>query len=162
MSTRIEPPKCDLSRAEFEAIVAAANQGNSGALDRLREVLDDSPGLWQAVADLGGHCELLLINLIASSNMLLRESLLLQVANMREELTGSGQGALNEMAVQRLVIAWLQMNYVDAICPAPGSRAEIQRQEAAHRQFDRAVKALKAVSRGASDKVLPRPLRIVG
>ncbi|MHB0956865.1 MAG: hypothetical protein ACYC6N_29835 [Pirellulaceae bacterium] len=46
MSNRIEPPKCALSRADFEAIVSAANQGSSEALDRLREVLDDNPDLY--------------------------------------------------------------------------------------------------------------------
>ncbi|MHB8954172.1 MAG: hypothetical protein ACYC4U_14480 [Pirellulaceae bacterium] len=162
MSIRLAPPKCDLSRADFEAIVSAANQGSSEALARLREVLDDNPDLWQSIADLGGHCESILVKLIAGNNVVLRESLSRQVVSLKEELGGSGPGVLKEIAAQRVVNTWLLMSYVDAVCPVPGSRAEIQRQEAAHRQYDKAVKGLKAVSRGMSDKVLPRPLRIVG
>jgi len=157
-----EPPKCDLSRADFEAIVEAANKGNPEALDRLREVLDDNPSLWQSVANLGGHCESLLVNLIAGNNVLLRESLLRQVTSIKDELGNGGPGVLQDIAVQRVVNAWLLMSYLDAVHPAPESKAEIQQQEAAHRQYDKAVKSLKAVSRGVSDEVLPRPLRVVG
>ena len=153
-----EPPQCDLSRADFEAIVEAANKGNPAALDRLREVLDDNP----SVANLGGHCESLLVNLIAGSNVLLRESLLRQVGSIKEELGNGGPGVLQDIAVQRVVNAWLLMSYIDAVQPAPESRAQIQQQEAAHRQYDKAVKALKAVSRGVSHEILPRPLRVVG
>ncbi|MHB0956866.1 MAG: hypothetical protein ACYC6N_29830 [Pirellulaceae bacterium] len=105
---------------------------------------------------------MLLINLIAGNNVLLRESLSRQVISLKEEWGSGGPGVLQEIAVQRVANTWLQMSYVDAVCPAPASRAEIQRQESSHRQFDKAVKALKAASRDVSKGVLPQPLRVVG
>ena len=56
MRTMNEPLKCDLTRDEFDAIVAAANRGNPEALERLREVLEANPDLRKALADLGSHC----------------------------------------------------------------------------------------------------------
>ena len=162
MCTPNEPPKCDLDRADFEAIVDAANQGNPEALDRLRHVLDDSPSLWRSIADLGSHCETILINLITGSNVLLRESLHRLVAEIRAELLGENSGVLREMAAQRVINTWLFVSHLDVICPAPASRQDLQRSEAAQRQFDRAVKAWKSVTSGRVSKVLPRPLRVVG
>jgi hypothetical protein len=129
MNIRNKPPTCDLDRADFETIVAAANRGNPEALTRLREVLDENPSLWQSVANLGGHCESILVNLIAGNNVLLRESLQRQVASMKEELSNGDPDILKEMAVQRVVNAWLLVSYVNAVCLAPESMAEIQRQE---------------------------------
>ena len=153
---------CDLSRPEFELIVAAASQGDAQALQELRSVLDHSPTLWKSVANLGGHSELLLVNLIAGHSLLMGESLKRQVDEYRSALTDANAGPLHEMAVQRVINAWLLMSYVDGICLAPETKAEIQRMEAAHKQFDLAVKSLRAVARHAAKDLVPRPLRVVG
>ncbi len=157
-----QPPTCDRSRSEFESIVAAASQGDTQALQELRSVLDHNPALWKSVANLGGHCELLLINLVSGHSPLMGESLKRQVDEYRSALTDENAGPLHEMAVQRVINAWLLMSYVDGICPAPETKAETQRMEAAHRQFDLAVKSLRAVTRHAAKDLVPRPLRVVG
>ena len=153
---------CDLSRSEFELIVSAASQGGAQALQELRSILDDNPALWKSIANLGGHCELLLINLIAGHSLLLGESLKRQVDEYRSALTDDSAGPLHDMAVQRVINAWLLMSFVDGICPAPETKAEIQRKEATHRQYDLAVKSLRAVTRHAAKDLVPRPLRVVG
>lgn len=157
-----QPPTCDRSRSEFESIVAAANQGDALALHELRSILDRNPALWKSVANLGGHCELLLVNLIAGHSMLMCESLKRQIDEYRSALTDENAGPLHEMAVQRVVNAWLLVSYVDGTCPAPETKTEIQRMEAAHRQFDLAVKSLRAVACHAAKDLVPRPLRVVG
>jgi hypothetical protein len=156
------PPTCDLSRPEFESIVAAANQGDIHALQELRSILDRSPALWKSFANLGGHCELLLVNLIAGHSVLMCESLQRQVDEYKSALTDENAGPLHEMAVQRVINAWLHMSYVDGISPVPETKAEIQRMEAAHKQFDLAVKTLRSVARHATKDLVPRPLRVVG
>jgi hypothetical protein len=153
---------CDLSRPEFDMIVAAASQGGAQALQELRSILDDNPALWKSIANLGGHCELLLINLVSGHSLLMGESLQRQVDEYKSALTDESAGPLHEMAVQRVINAWLLMSYVDGVCLAPETKAEIQRMEAAHRQFDLAVKSLRAVARHATKDLVPKPLRVVG
>ena len=155
-------PKCDLSRAEFAAIVAAANRGNPEALERLREVLDANPDMRRSIADLGRHCASVLIELVAGNNALLRESLRLQVAEFQAELLGEAPGVLREMATQQVINNWLFLSYLEMVCPTPESRQELQRREAAQRQFDRTVKTWKTVASARRSEALPRPLRVVG
>ena len=78
----ILPTTCNLSRSDFENTVLGAQYGDPVALTRLRSALDDNPALWQSIADLGGHCESVLVSLIIRENVLLRESVLRQVACM--------------------------------------------------------------------------------
>ena len=162
MNATNEPPKCDLTRAEFDAIVAAANRGNPEALERLREVLEAHPDLRQLLADLGRHCAAILIELAAGNNALLRESLRLQVAEMMTELAPEDATVLQALTAQQVINCWLLLSYVQMVCPTPESRQELQRSEAAQRQVDRAIRTWKSIASARSKKALPQPLRVVG
>jgi hypothetical protein len=162
MRTTNEPFQCDLTRDEFDAMVAAANRGNPEALERLRELLEAKPDLRKSLADLGSHYALVLISLIAGNNVLLRESVLLQVAEMEAELAPEDATVLQAMTARQVINNWLFLSYLEMVCPTPESRQELQRHEAAQRLLDRAVRTWKTITSARSKKVLPRPLRVVG
>jgi hypothetical protein len=167
MRVKGEPPPCNVSQADLDEVVLAANGGNQEALARLREILDDNPAIWQRVGDLGHHVENLLLDMVAGSNTLLRESLERKIADMKRDLVGERPNVLEEMVAHRIIVCWLELQYADASHPEPSGslaqgRFQLQRKESAQRRLQQALK----IHQLAADITLKQqpgpPLRLVG
>jgi hypothetical protein len=167
-----EPPDLP-TEAEFSRLVVQANAGDSGAMAKLRELLDNRPEIWQRVGDLAAHAERLLIDLIAAGNALMAEALRRKLREMRVELLSPTTSLLEKMAVDRVLACWLHVQFVDSIvAKAQGgtithARYQLQRQTAADRRYTAAVKALAELRRllpnsigGTSNKTPAKPLRL--
>ena len=138
------------TRAEFERLRQLANSGDLVAQDSLKRLLDAHPEIWRRLGDLAAHAQLEFIRLIAKDEFLLTEAIRRKAEEMRRELLGVFPTPLEVLAIERVVAAWLQVQYVDGLCARGESEASIvklwlQRQRQAHRLHEAAVKSLLMV-----------------
>ena len=133
----------------FRQLAEQANNGDPGALQRLRKALDESPEVWQRMGDLAAHARLTLIRLIAAGDMLLFESIQRQARDMESQLMGPTATLLERLSVERVVSTWLQLQYADAMCATADGLAQAkfwsQNQDRAHRRHMSAVRQLSTV-----------------
>ena len=132
----------------FAELVKRANAGEDDALAELRHVLDANPEIWRRVGDLATHAQLSLVKLIAGGNRLVSESLLRKAAEMKAELSGPSASKMEELAVERVVACWLEMEYLAATYPVANgetlghARFVLRQREGAERRFQAAMKSL--------------------
>jgi hypothetical protein len=136
-----------LNKTAFKQLVQRVNAGDEQALQQLQQTLDTCPGIWQHVGDLAAHAEMSLIRLIAGQDRLLMESLQRSAAEMKKQLSRSGESELEKLAVQRVVACWLQLQHADAASAAPDQTLQqgkfwATEQDRAHRRYLSAVKQL--------------------
>jgi len=153
----------NLSRHEFADLVRRANAGDANATTYLHRMLDEHPEIWQQLGDLAVHAEASLLTLVAGTDQLARASISRKLQALREELSGPSPSLLVRMAVDRVVIAWLMIQYVDtlmgstATAPAAKTNVIMRWQDQAGRRYSAAVKALIDVRR-----LLPQVSRFDG
>lgn len=102
------------TREELDSLVAAANNGTPGGIEKLREVLDACPQIWQHVGSMGRQAETAIVALIARGDKLVHESLLREINRLRSELCGSKCSALEELLIQRFLVTWLHSQHLSA------------------------------------------------
>jgi hypothetical protein len=147
---------------EIRAVVARAKQGDTGVLPRLRDLLDAHPILWRRYGDLAAQAERLWVALAAGLDHYLRECLLRQAEAMRQELAGPDADPVERLLVERVVMAWFQLHYFDAIMAQAAAKDEPprlatyrgKRQAQAQRAYLAALAALTTLRR-----LLPRHRR---
>jgi len=107
-------PKADQDAAsELHRIVERAQKGDRDVIPRLRQLLDDSPQLWQEASNLSAHTEAAWIDRIAGGNELLAEGLRRRISTMRAEYSGSNPTPIEMLLAERVVITWLQVQHAD-------------------------------------------------
>ena len=139
--------RSQMDKAEFAHLVDRVNAGDGQALQELRRLLDTCPDIWQRVGDLAAHAELSLMRVVAGGNRLLLESLQRKADAMKVELSRPGASALENLAAQRVVACWLQLQHADAVCSTPDltlpqGKFWALEQDRAHRRYLSAVKQL--------------------
>jgi hypothetical protein len=102
-------------------MVAAANAGSKIALADLRQALDANPSIWEQVGDLGAHAQASLIRAVAGNDQLFTESLQRKAADLKRSLLSPNPLAVEELAAERVVACWLQMQHLDGICTQFGA-----------------------------------------
>jgi hypothetical protein len=132
---------------DLKALVDLADKGDAVARVRLREVLDASPEIWRKVGDLAGHARLALIRMIANGDQLLLESVQRHAEEMEAELLGANPTRLERMLVERVVAAWLQLQFTDTVSTSYDetlgqAKFWSQERDRAHRRYLSSVKAL--------------------
>lgn len=129
-----------------------ADRGDPEAQQALREFLDENPQVWQKIGDMAAQAEVNLIRLIAKEDFLLTEAIRRKAAELRQRLAGAFPTPLEQMAVERVVSAWLHAQHVDAQCARAGGGGEdarfwLKQQTQAHRLYDAAMRALVLVQK---------------
>lgn len=150
------------TQEEFNSIVTKANAGDAAALKRLRILLESHAELWQRAGDMGKHAEAALINLVAGTNVLARKAITKQLEEMRADLRSPRSSKLEDLLIGRLVLAWLQLQYVTASLPVYGDGQSIAGgkfvmglRESAQRQMNCALQGLATFQK-------LRPTKFVG
>ena len=73
---------------QLRAVVKRAQEGDRRALPQLRKALDEHPEYFEHAGDLAMMAEHAWLELMAGSNLFLRETVERKLAEMRRELTG--------------------------------------------------------------------------
>jgi hypothetical protein len=141
--------------AEIEAVVDQARRGDKSSLPRLRELLDEYPDLWRHCGDLAAHAQAAWANLATGTNLYMRETVAWKTEAMRKELAGPSPSPLERLLVERVVVCWVQLHYLEMIEAHSRSQGESpaltvyrgRRQALAQRGYLSAVAALATVRR---------------
>jgi hypothetical protein len=144
----------------LEVLVQRARQGDESALPELRELLDRCPELWQRCGDLAAQAQQGWLNLVGGVNLVYKESVKRQLDAMRLELSGPDPTPLESLLIQRVLAAWVQVHFADAIAAqaqerqaAPSELRHLQkRQESAWRCLTEAIKQLALARRLAKGR----------
>lgn len=136
--------------AELRGLVARARQGDRTALPRLREFLDRNPVLWERPGNLSLQAQAAWIDLTCGPNLHARECTARWLNQWKQDLAdGSQPSPLEALLIERVVIASLRVNYLEAheaqhVETSPRwAQIQMQRQALAERQLRAAVEALE-------------------
>jgi hypothetical protein len=147
------PNTCEklLSREGFEGLVQRANGGDQVAIQDLRSILQNRPELVDHLANITSHALLALIRAIAGTNQLVHASLEMKMEQLQTELLGPNPSTLERLLVGRVVVSYLETEYLTAKYAADGTgnlataKFAVQAKLAAQRRFESAVKSLMLV-----------------
>lgn len=143
----------DPAEAELAELLRRAERGDASALPPLRAALDSSSGVWRAYGDLAGQSERELIRRAAGANLLMSESLLRALDQLRRELVGVAQSPLVELLARRAALGWLEAHHLDLLAAqgpvsSDGQSAELgRRRDRAQRRYLGAVRSLALVKK---------------
>jgi hypothetical protein len=128
----------------------------------LRAALDDHPEIWARYGDLAAHARATVVDLIAGTDLALRESLSRKAVAMIDDLAGPRAWPLERLLAERVAASWLRVHHADAMeaRAAGASLAQAnfarKRVDASHRGFLAAIAALATVRR-----ILPATVDVV-
>lgn len=139
-----------IDKKDFEILVRA-NQGDSKALPELRDVLAEHPELVEHFGDLARHVRQALLQTVSRSSVLAHEAIEQRMAQLTEELGSSGAPKLEQMLIERIVLAWatLHIAELDALearsCGRELGSYIDRRLSAAQSRYTSAIKQLAVV-----------------
>ncbi len=137
---------------QLREVVEDANDGDEGALSKVKEIFKEAPGMARIFADLAGEAELSLIKRVTGGDPVVREALPVRLKAMRKELAGPDPSALERLLAERIVACWLQVQYAEIIYAQNLGSMNIaqsdyhqRRLDKLHRRYLSAIKALAQV-----------------
>ena len=157
-----QPATRNLNLTPLAATAELVKRGHRELLPRLRELLRQSPDLFRRIGDLGLQAQQAWADMIAGPDHLLRESFLLFAEEMKESLVGPKATRLEKVAAERIVAAWMEVEYFRMWRvqhpDAEGTKVgELHRKrfEEADRRLERALTSLATIR-----KLLPRTIEV--
>ncbi len=137
---------------QIMSLMRKSQNGDSKALRELVERYDDQAEFWQQVGDYAGLVEKRILDSQAGENLLFREGVQRQLAEMRAELAGPSPSPLERMLVDRVVASWLQVQVAEMLYNRRGISFEQATHEQktldrAHKRHLSAIKTLATVRR---------------
>lgn len=145
------------TREEFDELAAQANAGDPNAVARLRQLFDDHPEIWEQIGDLAKHAEVTLARGVSKGEVVMFESVRRMVKKLKRELGDKDATPLEKLAIQRVVICWLELQYAAAVFPIVTGKPTaadtfgVKQKDSAQRRFDAALKSLASLR-----KLLPK------
>jgi hypothetical protein len=100
---------------EVKALIRQAEQGDKTVLPALRAYMDRTPDLWVQRGDLARVMQQTLIGLVASTNLIVHESIARKCAALTQELAGPTPTPLERLLVERVVLCWLHLHYAEGL-----------------------------------------------
>jgi len=138
---------------ELKALIVRAQDGDEGAVPRLREILRARPELAREFVDPAVQTERSMIETYAGGDGLaVRETLPHTLEAFRAKLEGESPSPLEQLLVERIAATWLQLHYFETIyaqnmdkLTIPQSEFHQKRIDRAHRRHLSAVKTLAQI-----------------
>jgi hypothetical protein len=103
------------TQTEVRALLQQAEQGDRTVLPALRAYMDLSPGVWAQRGDLAPVVQQTLIGLVASTNLIVQESIARKCAALTQELAGPTPSPVERLLVERVVLCWLHLHYAEGL-----------------------------------------------
>jgi len=97
----------------FERVRQRANSGDRRARESLKAYLKANPELWTRFGKLAHSAAVALIDAFSNGDWLVSEVMKRQVGQMRDELTDPDATPLEKMAIERIVVTWLRLQYTE-------------------------------------------------
>ena len=129
---------------QLRMLVGEASRGSPQAVLALRKHLQEHPEIWQKVGDLAQLAADQQLKLLCSGDdVLLRESLLLQLDAFKQQLIEPPGSPLETILIDRIAVCWLQAHAADVIL-GQNPQANSHQSEFLQRRAERAQKNLLA------------------
>ena len=154
---KTEPAELD----QIDWLLQRARQGDQDVLPELRAWLDRS-SVWRQFGDLGKQARDAWLRLIAGDDLVLRESILRKLDDMKRELAPSQPTATERLLIDRIIANWLQLHYAElagtqALNKPKLSEFWARRQSRAERAYLASLGALTTLRRLISAVTVPAP-----
>lgn len=109
MRTKPIPEKKSLDSKEAIDILVKAD-GGKAVREQVRQVFDEYPQLSELWGNLARTARGIVINLVANKDVLRQESLKAYLSHMQQRLAQPGDGVLERLLAERVVLAWLVLH----------------------------------------------------
>lgn len=109
MTTKPIPEKKSLDPHHARDILLKANGGEADR-EEVRQVFDEYPQLSELWGDLAQTARRIVIDLVANKDVLHQESLKAHLSQMQQKLAQPGDGELERLLAERVVLAWLVLH----------------------------------------------------
>ena len=97
----------------FERLRQRANDGDERAREVVKKYLDANPELWSRFGNMARHAESALIGVASGGEWLVSEAVKREADLMRRELAGPSPTPLEKMAIERIILCWLQLQHAE-------------------------------------------------
>ena len=97
----------------FERVRKRADAGDEHAREVLRKYLDGHPEIAAVVGNMARCAESAVVEAVARGEWFASEALKRESARMRRELAGPTPTPLEAMAIERIILTWTQLQYVE-------------------------------------------------
>jgi hypothetical protein len=104
-------PIRDVSRDQFEAILAKAERRDEKAIEQLRAIIRANPEAFAPLGDLAEHCSRLIVNQIMRDNVAAQASLLLNARELEKSLGIENCSPTERLLIQRITMSWLDLQH---------------------------------------------------
>ncbi|MBD3672779.1 MAG: hypothetical protein HUJ26_04560 [Planctomycetaceae bacterium] len=141
---------------DLRLLIKQAEAGDDEALRQLQLLMDGNGSLWQPFGDLSQVVIRQLLDVTVGNNVMAREGLKRQMEEMREELNGESVSPIRRMAVEQVLITWLDVHYQVLLASQPGLsktarnclEGRVQRARKRHREALMTVAQIEQVEGG--------------
>jgi hypothetical protein len=139
--TRHESPALERAAAlkELKALIVRIQNGDEGAVPRLREILRAMPELARKFVDPAVQTERSMIETYAGvDGHMVRETMPHTLEAFRAKLAGESPSPLEQLLVERIAATWLQLHYFETLYAQNINNLTILQSEFHQKRIDRA------------------------
>ena len=111
VEAEIAPPAKPVEEMSPEELIAAAKDGDSAAMSRLRPMMRKLPSRFQQLGDLGAMAVEKWLDTHCRKDLYHRECLKMHLAEMREQLLAEGDSPVERLLVEEVLLSWLRHNF---------------------------------------------------
>ncbi|MBD3673914.1 MAG: hypothetical protein HUJ26_10350 [Planctomycetaceae bacterium] len=141
---------------DLRLLIRQAENDDDETLRQLKLMMDGNENLWRPFGDLSQSVIRQLLDATVGNNVMAREGLKRQMEEMREELHGESVSPIRRMAVEQVLITWLDVHYQVLLASQPGLsktarkclEARVQRARKRHREALTNVAQIEQVEGG--------------
>jgi len=153
-----ETRRSTIAKSDPNAILEAAAANKPGSREALKRLLETEPALAERVlaSGIAGQAQGVALQAATAKNALLEEIVPRELAALRKKLARPGDGALEELLIERVLVAWMVLNTAEhrranlwCADSVPNERAEFwdRRVTRLNSDFLRACRTLATVRR---------------
>jgi hypothetical protein len=153
---------------ELQRLGDAANKGEAAALIRLRQLLEQHPEITSKLGNLVQHAKETQLRRICNNEPLLGESIRLELDRLKEELLPPNAHATQVLAVERVLLNYVEIHMYDTLYPDIASLGLQQAKvvaiakNSAERRYAQSLRTLAALIRALPTKKRKKDLGVIG
>jgi hypothetical protein len=151
VETELPPPAKPVEEMSPDELTAAATEGDSAAMNRLRPMMQKNPSHFQQIGDLGALAEEQWLHVHYRKNLYFRECLKGHIDEMRAQHLEEGNSPIERLLIEEVLLTWLRHNYwisweTSSLQKTPGSKVlkfSMDQTRGAQRMYLKAIAELR-------------------
>lgn len=151
VEAELPPPAKPVEEMNPDELIAAAMEGDTAAMSRLRPMLQKNPSRFQQIGDLGAMAEEKWLGVHCRKNLYLRECLKMHLDEMRAQHLVEGNSPIERLLIAEILLTWLRHNFwismeTRSLQESPGSKVlkfNAEQTKGTQRMYLKAIAELK-------------------